>query len=50
MVNDNLDSLKIIDFGYATPIDLEALACIPDIFKSKLKCTLNYMAPELYQK
>jgi serine/threonine protein kinase len=50
MVADDLTQVKIIDFGYATPLQKEALDDASKYLKGKLKCTLNYMAPELYQK
>ncbi|TNV74189.1 hypothetical protein FGO68_gene4175 [Halteria grandinella] len=50
MVNDDLTKLKIIDFGYATPLDPERLEQASRIFKGRLNCTKNYMAPELYKK
>lgn len=50
MVTEDLKSLKIIDFGYATPLDPEKLEAGSKIFKGKLNCTKNYMAPELYKK
>ena len=50
MVNDDLSQLKIIDFGYATPLDRESLEKCSKYLRGKLSCTKNYMAPELYQK
>ncbi len=50
MVNDDLTEVKIIDFGYATPLTKEARQECSKYLKGKLKCTLNYMAPELYNK
>jgi serine/threonine protein kinase len=49
MVSSDLKSLKIIDFGYATPIGLKELEQSSKYLRSKLSCTANYMAPELYQ-
>jgi serine/threonine protein kinase len=50
MVNDDLTLLKIIDFGYATPLNMDELDKNESAFlKKRLSCTKNYMAPELYQ-
>ena len=48
MVSSDLTSLKIIDFGYATPLENHKLEECSKYFKGKLECTVNYMAPELY--
>ena len=48
MVSDDLASVKIIDFGYATPIDPSELAKCDKHFRGRLSSTKNYMAPELY--
>jgi serine/threonine protein kinase len=48
MVSSDLQSLKIIDFGYATPLDLKELENASEYIRGKLSCTANYMAPELY--
>jgi serine/threonine protein kinase len=48
MMSSDLSSVKIIDFGYATPLDLEELAKASKFLRGKLSCTANYMAPELY--
>ena len=50
MVSSDLKSLKIIDFGYATPINLDQLQECSKFLREKLSCTANYMAPELYLK
>jgi len=50
MVSDDLTEVKIIDFGYATPLTKEGREESSKYLRGKLKCTLNYMAPELYQK
>ena len=49
MMSSDLRSVKIIDFGYATPLDPEELAQASRFLRGKLSCTANYMAPELYQ-
>jgi doublecortin-like kinase 1/2 len=50
MVSSDLKSLKIIDFGYATPINLDQLQECSKFLRERLSCTANYMAPELYLK
>jgi serine/threonine protein kinase len=47
MVSDDLTRLKIIDFGYATPLDMDKLAQASRFLRDRLSCTINYMAPEL---
>lgn len=47
MFNNDLSALKIIDFGYATPIKEEEFSKCPSYLKGKLSGTVNYMAPEL---
>lgn len=47
MFNNDLSALKIIDFGYATPINEEEFSKSPSYLKGKLSGTVNYMAPEL---
>ena len=48
MMSSDLSSVKIIDFGYATPLDPAELAQSSRFLRGKLSCTANYMAPELY--
>jgi serine/threonine protein kinase len=48
MMSSDLSSVKIIDFGYATPIDPVELSKASKFLRGKLNCTANYMAPELY--
>jgi len=48
MMSSDLSSVKIIDFGYATPLDPAELAKSSRFLRGKLSCTANYMAPELY--
>lgn len=48
MVNNDLSQLKIIDFGYATPISLDENVDISKYLKGFLSCTKNYTPPELY--
>jgi serine/threonine protein kinase len=48
MMSSELNSVKIIDFGYATPINPEELSKSSKFLRGKLSCTANYMAPELY--
>ncbi len=48
MMSSELNSVKIIDFGYATPINPDELSKASKFLKGKLNCTANYMAPELY--
>jgi serine/threonine protein kinase len=48
MISSDLSSVKIIDFGYATPLDPIEFANASKFLKGKLSCTANYMAPELY--
>lgn len=50
MVSSDLKSLKIIDFGYGTPIKLDQLQECSKFLRERLSCTANYMAPELYLK
>eukprot|EP00347_Sterkiella_histriomuscorum_P015111 403358280 len=50
MVNDDLSQLKIIDFGYATPLDIEKQEDISTYLKGFLSCTKNYTPPEMYAK
>lgn len=48
-MSSDLTSVKIIDFGYATPLDLDELAKASKFLRGKLSCTANYMAQELYK-
>jgi len=48
MMSSDLSSVKIIDFGYATPLDPKELANASKFLRGRLSCTANYMAPELY--
>lgn len=48
MLNDDLTVLKIIDFGYATPIDLDELKLSSKYIQGRLNGTRSYAAPELY--
>jgi len=48
MMSSDLTAVKIIDFGYATPINPVELSKSSKFLREKLNCTANYMAPELY--
>lgn len=48
MFTNDLAALKIIDFGYATPIGQEEFDKSPSYLREYLDGTKNYMAPELY--
>ena len=50
MISSDLASVKIIDFGYATPTNEKELSQYSPYLKKKLTCTANYMAPELYEE
>lgn len=51
MMSDDLTEVKVIDFGYATPINSDTLVNDDtySFLREKLSCTSNYMAPELYK-
>lgn len=46
MLSNDLCSVKVIDFSYATPIDLDKC---PDFLRGFLSGTKHYMAPEQFQ-
>ena len=50
MVNDDLTALKIIDFGYATPIESSELEKSSVFLRRRLSGTKNYMPPELFEE
>jgi serine/threonine protein kinase len=53
MVSSDLSSLKIIDFGYATPVNYETLihdSSVPECLRHYMSGTESYMAPELFEK
>ena len=50
MVTKDLSQLKIIDFGYATPINIDESEDVNNYLKGFLSGTKSYTSPELYKK
>ena len=50
MLAEDLDSVKVIDFSYSTPLDKEEFERCPDILKGFLDGTKQFMAPEQLDK
>ena len=48
MLSEDLAQVKIIDFGYSSPLTLEDLQFESPYLQNRLNGTRNYAAPELY--
>lgn len=50
MMSNNLDSVKVIDFSYSTPLNKDKFEKFPEFLKAFLNGTKQFMAPEQWNE